>query len=601
MPSAAEEPLRRSQLFAGDDSDGGIHHSRPKPNPNSLVSAPPSSSAGESFAAAGWRLGRGIAACGGAAALLLLVVCVCLPLAIVIAWRFLPARLTVNKAVNFDYRLSPPAAIVSFLPLKTDSVLVTRVKNLLERNGQDPPNLLSRRQQRSLRLMPRGSAYEISVEMTLPLTDNNKRVGMFQVTTSALSPNGDVVAYSSTPCHPLYHGRKVSMRQGWSLWQLFKLPLLPFRAFASLCRLLWWRSHGDDDDDGGHAHRQLLSIHLRLLRSHDGFPPLAGVLLALEPKAGLNPADGLPDILSAQLLLRSGGGSSGMMGRIMWLLRLAGVTWVMCLCLCLLTLPLLLLCCFRVFFPSPLPSSSFHASISCSPRTNSYGDMSKEQEISRSLLAEKVAEEREGGNLTIGSMPVPGAGRFRMEERGEGGGGWVGSRPSFTEMVKGEAAYGSSSSTSSRVAEEEVREEILRLDDMEDSEVERILAAMDAVESFSEEVSQTKAPTAPLLDLDSEGSRVTATPALPRDAVEQVASEELASMDDAAERNEVTGFRRRRGGEDDPATGVQENEQTLESEDTEVEKISEGKVLGFLSFGSDVQGKAFEGQKSKRT
>lgn len=168
--------------------------------------------------------------------------------------------------------------------------------------------------------IPRGQKYRAGVKLTLPESDHNRALGMFQVTVQALTSEGHVSAQASWPCMLRWQSSALRLVRS----ALFLLPLLT----------------------GALEERQILK--LPPLKSTEGTIPTSTIRVLLEPKAGLAPSLGLPELYGAEIELVSS--PSGLTGFFrFW--RLTLVVWALVLTV-IGEVFFLLVCCRKALVPS---------------------------------------------------------------------------------------------------------------------------------------------------------------------------------------------------------------------------------------------------------
>ncbi|KAK1601040.1 hypothetical protein QYE76_007817 [Lolium multiflorum] len=196
---------------------------------------------------------------------------VCVVLCALLIMAFLGGGLLVGKMVeepvqvtetlNFDYTKPSP---VAFVPVR--------------------------------RLVPPHQRMQLEVSLTLPESDYNRRLGVFQVRAEFLSANGKVVSATSHPC--MLKFKSVHMHFIETFFQSFSL----LTGYSSESQV----------------------IRLKMSGIKEAFEPITGVTIMLEQRAEFSPGAGIPEIYAASLLLEA---ELPLIKRILWNWRWTLFVW----------------------------------------------------------------------------------------------------------------------------------------------------------------------------------------------------------------------------------------------------------------------------------
>ncbi|KAL0542725.1 hypothetical protein IC582_017799 [Cucumis melo] len=199
--------------------------------------------------------------------------------------RFLVQEpMKMKEVLNFDYTKPSPEALMPILPNSND---------LYGHNCKD--NVLSGKTQ--YRVIPPHHQLQAIVSLTLPESEYNRNLGVFQVRVDFLSVSGDILASSSHPCMLQFKSEPIRL-----LLTLLKLaPLVT----------------------GYISESQTLSIKLKGFT--EGNIPTACLRVTIEQRAEFNPGAGIPEIYNASLILES---ELPLFKRIIWYWRKTIYVWI---------------------------------------------------------------------------------------------------------------------------------------------------------------------------------------------------------------------------------------------------------------------------------
>ncbi|CAM0952648.1 unnamed protein product [Alopecurus aequalis] len=198
--------------------------------------------------------------------------------------RLVEEPVQVTEPLNFDYTKPSP---VAFVPVR--------------------------------RLVPPHQRMQLEVSLTLPESDYNRRLGVFQVRAEFLSANEKVVSTTSQPC--MLKFKSVHMHFIETFLQSFSL----LSGYSSESQV----------------------IKLKMMGTKEAFEPITGVRIMLEQRAEFSTGAGIPEIYAASLLLEA---ELPLFKRLLWNWRWTLFVWSS---MGFFTFELLfaLLCCRHCIFP----------------------------------------------------------------------------------------------------------------------------------------------------------------------------------------------------------------------------------------------------------
>ncbi|XP_024019484.1 seipin-2 [Morus notabilis] len=158
-----------------------------------------------------------------------------------------------RENLNFDYSKASP---VAFVPLKDNVGHETRS---------------------SARVIPYNHKLQLAVSLTVPDSEYNQKLGVFQVRVDFLAANGNVIASAGHPCMLRYKSHPIRIVET----VLKSAPLIA----------------------GFQSESQLLNI--KMTEFTEGIEPTACMRIILEQRAEYLPGEGIPQIYAASLLLES--------------------------------------------------------------------------------------------------------------------------------------------------------------------------------------------------------------------------------------------------------------------------------------------------------
>ncbi|KAH7432650.1 hypothetical protein KP509_07G032300 [Ceratopteris richardii] len=202
--------------------------------------------------------------------------------------------------LHFDYTLLHPTAI---LPLHSS-------KDTLDRHTA------------GIRLIPMGHNVHITVFLTVPESDHNRDLGMFQLCAELLTETGQAIKISHRPCILQFHSFPVRMLKNF----LISLPSLV----------------------GIFTESQDLVVDLMEFEQQHAVANFLKILV--QPKAGIPPAQGIPEIYSAYVQIKS---HLPWLKNTLWRLKWALYLWIGFM-LYAFQIIIVLCCCRRALFPKKL-------------------------------------------------------------------------------------------------------------------------------------------------------------------------------------------------------------------------------------------------------
>ncbi|KAG6556855.1 hypothetical protein Mapa_001802 [Marchantia paleacea] len=222
---------------------------------------------------------------------------------LILVSRIVEEPVQLREVINFDYTQARPSA--------TFPVLAGQE---LEKAKSLPLEKLV-----SFRKIPAGHYFHVNVLLTLPESEYNIRLGMFQVTAEMLSARNQVLMRQSKPCMLRFRSAPI---------RLFKT------VFYSIPLLMGFST-------------ETQKIEVTVLQAQEKLVPTASVRILLEPKAGYPQGGGLPELYEAELHLESAlPWPKAIMRRWKWTFYVwNGV------CLFLFEVAIILCCCRRVLLP----------------------------------------------------------------------------------------------------------------------------------------------------------------------------------------------------------------------------------------------------------
>ncbi|TYH14700.1 hypothetical protein ES288_A06G241500v1 [Gossypium darwinii] len=218
------------------------------------------------------------------------VLCGLLFTSLVISWilmRYLVEKpLEIKETLNFDYTKGSPVAYVPIISCAAVGcgVRCTGKKMDLGKNLGSP-------------IIPPFHDLQVTVSLTLPESDYNRNLGMFQVRTDFISIKGETLDSSSHSC-------------------MMRFKSLPIRLLLTLVKAVPLVT-------GFISEVQTLNVKLKDL--NQGTEPTACLKVVLEQRPAHGSSSGIPDLYGASLVLES---KLPFIKRIIWYWRKTLFIWV---------------------------------------------------------------------------------------------------------------------------------------------------------------------------------------------------------------------------------------------------------------------------------
>ncbi|XP_057797644.1 seipin-2 isoform X1 [Salvia miltiorrhiza] len=213
-----------------------------------------------------------------------------------------------SRSLNFDYSEKSPVALV---PIMSNVRMNQDVKHLVEK----PEIMKSGRS----RVVPRDHGVQVTVSLTLPESEYNQHLGIFQIRVDFLAADGQILATSRRPCMLQYRSQSIRL-------------LLTFLKVAPILT-------------GYTSETQYLKANFKDFT--EGDPPTACLRVVLEQRAEYSPGAGIPEIYSASLTLES---ELPLPKRILWFWKKTLFVWVS-MTVFMMELVFALLCCRPLIIP----------------------------------------------------------------------------------------------------------------------------------------------------------------------------------------------------------------------------------------------------------
>ncbi|XP_060189369.1 seipin-2-like [Lycium barbarum] len=193
--------------------------------------------------------------------------------------RLLEEPIETTKALNFDYTKTSPVAFVPLAASGLSAPLVSKPKI------EDRP-------------IPYNHKLQLTVSLTMPESEYNRKLGIFQVRVDCLSTNGKVTATSSYPTMLLFKSQPIRLVQT----AIKSIPLVT--GFQS----------------------EVQNLKLVINDFTEGFEPTACFKVVLEKRAEYQPEGaGIPEIYAATLHVET---ELPQIKRIIWIWRRTVFVWI---------------------------------------------------------------------------------------------------------------------------------------------------------------------------------------------------------------------------------------------------------------------------------
>ncbi|KAE8673316.1 NOD26-like intrinsic protein 1,2 isoform 1 [Hibiscus syriacus] len=193
--------------------------------------------------------------------------------------------LEMKEMLNFDYTQTSPVAFVPIVSCAAAGCGAKCMEKIDVGKNVRP------------RAIPLDHKLKVTVSLTLPESEYNKNLGMFQVRVDFLSINGETLATSSHPCMLKY----------------ISVPIRLLLTFFKVAPLVT-----------GYT-REAQNLNLKIRGLNEGTVPTACLKVVLEQRAEFRPGAGIPELYDAFLILDS---ELPFIKRIIWSWRRTIFVWV---------------------------------------------------------------------------------------------------------------------------------------------------------------------------------------------------------------------------------------------------------------------------------
>ncbi|GAB2287552.1 hypothetical protein Dimus_021926 [Dionaea muscipula] len=221
-------------------------------------------------------------------------------------WSVVEEPFRLKQALNFDYTKSNPVAFVPIMDCPTMACMNCVEKAVDGRAG-------------AARVIPPNQKLKVTVELSLPESDYNRNLGMFQVRIDFLATNGKVLASSSHPC--LLKFRSEPLRLMLTYFKIF--PLIA--GYASESQTLKLNFNGFTEGD----------------------VPTSCVKVIIAPRAEFRTGAGIPELYNAVLQVLS---ELPFLKRILWHWKMTIYIWLSMMVF-MVELLFALVCCRTLLIP----------------------------------------------------------------------------------------------------------------------------------------------------------------------------------------------------------------------------------------------------------
>ncbi|XP_062115551.1 seipin-2 [Humulus lupulus] len=224
---------------------------------------------------------------------------------------FVEKPVHMKEVLNFDFTKHRP---VAFMPI---------VSCVNAGCGMDCEEQIEARKKMGFRVIPVGHKLQASVSMTLPESEYNRNLGIFQVRLEFLSVKGETLSSSSHPCMLQFKSEPIRF-----LWTFLKaVPLVA----------------------GYVSESQTLNVKYKGFT--EGNVPTGCLRVTIEQRAEYRAGAGIPEIYDASLVLES---ELPLLKRLLWRWKISIFIWIT-MTLFFMELLCALVCCNRIIMPRPGP------------------------------------------------------------------------------------------------------------------------------------------------------------------------------------------------------------------------------------------------------
>ncbi|KAJ8762003.1 hypothetical protein K2173_006605 [Erythroxylum novogranatense] len=217
----------------------------------------------------------------------------------------------IRQGLNFDYTKNSP---VAYVPISSRGSLDCGV------NGKDNDGDIPKFGPRPI---PPNHKLQVDVSLTLPESEYNRNLGMFQVRVVFLSANGKTLASKSQPCMLKFQSQPIRI-------------LLTFLKIAPLV--------------AGYI-SESQTLELKIKGFTEGVVPTSCLKVVIEQRAAFLPGAGIPELYEASLVLQS---ELPFFSRIIWCWRKTLFVWTSIM-LFMMEFLFILICCTPLVIPRTRP------------------------------------------------------------------------------------------------------------------------------------------------------------------------------------------------------------------------------------------------------
>ncbi|KAF4385756.1 hypothetical protein F8388_010312 [Cannabis sativa] len=222
---------------------------------------------------------------------------------------FVEVPLHMKQVLNFDFTKHRPVAFVPIISCVNAGC------------GIDCEQQIEARNTVGFRVIPVGHKLQATVSMTLPESDYNRNLGIFQARLEFLSVKGEILSSSSHPCMLQFKSEPIRI-----LWTFLKaVPLVA----------------------GYLSESQTLNVKFKGFR--EGDVPTGCIKVTIEQRAEYRPGAGIPEMYDASLILES---ELPLLKRVLWHWKISIFIWIT-MTLFFIELLCALVCCNRIIIPRP--------------------------------------------------------------------------------------------------------------------------------------------------------------------------------------------------------------------------------------------------------
>ncbi|KAL7186166.1 hypothetical protein ACSBR2_028005 [Camellia fascicularis] len=215
------------------------------------------------------------------------LLCVCFMLVVFACVGLVEEPIQTAETLNFDYTKASPVAFVPIMASTGAGIF----SGMVSRKSAETMESVG------WRAIPYNHKLQLTVSLTMPESEYNRKLGVFQVRVDLLSANGKITASSSYPTMPRFKSPPIRF-----IKTIFKTaPLLA----------------------GFQSETQILNI-----KSNDfseGYKPTACLKVTIEPRAEYQSGAGIPQIYAASLALES---ELPQLKKIIWYWRRTIFVWI---------------------------------------------------------------------------------------------------------------------------------------------------------------------------------------------------------------------------------------------------------------------------------